>query len=384
MNFVLFYHSVVSDWNNGNAHFLRGYASELIAQGHNVTIYEPEDNWSLSNLRGAQGDGAVEAFREHFPNLWPKFYELNRLNIDDACADADVVIVHEWNDPELVRRVGKARSKRRFRLLFHDTHHRCVSAPHEMAQYELRHYDGVLAFGECVRQTYLRNGWAYRAWTWHEAADTRLFRPMPAQGKQDDLVWIGNWGDEERSNELMSYLVRPVQRMGIKATVYGVRYPQHALAALADAGIQYGGWLPNHKVPEVFAKHKVTVHVPRRLYAKQLPGIPTIRPFEALACGIPLISAPWDDRERLFHNHKDIHFVRSGRELERHVAHLLEHPTAARDQARAGLETILAKHTCFHRAQQLLDIVQQIQRPQVQVRMPSVFATAHAKTAAAA
>ena len=36
-----------------------------------------------------------------------------------------------------------------------------------------------------------------------------------------------------------------------------------------------------------------------------LPGIPTIRPFEALACGIPLVSAPWHDAEHLFRDGLD-------------------------------------------------------------------------------
>jgi spore maturation protein CgeB len=36
---VMFYHSLLSDWNHGNAHFLRGIASELKARGHEVQVY---------------------------------------------------------------------------------------------------------------------------------------------------------------------------------------------------------------------------------------------------------------------------------------------------------------------------------------------------------
>ncbi len=85
--------------------------------------------------------------------------------------------------------------------------------------------------------------------------------------------------------------------------------PQHALDELAEAGIEYGGWLPNYRVPEVFARYRVTLHIPRRPYARALPGIPTIRPFEALACGIPLISAPWQDSEDLFRPGRDFLFA---------------------------------------------------------------------------
>jgi hypothetical protein len=41
LRFILFYHSLLSDWNHGNAHFLRGIASELLSRGHEVTVFEP-------------------------------------------------------------------------------------------------------------------------------------------------------------------------------------------------------------------------------------------------------------------------------------------------------------------------------------------------------
>ena len=133
---------------------------------------------------------------------------------------------------------------------------------------------------------------------WHEAADLRRFSPRhEANAGRDagDLVWIGNWGDGERSAELSEFLIDPVVRLGLQATVHGVRYPQQALDLLRRANISYRGWIANHRVPSVFARYRCTVHVPRQSYAASLHGIPTIRMFEALACGIPLISAPWRD-----------------------------------------------------------------------------------------
>ena len=67
-----------------------------------------------------------------------------------------------------------------------------------MQAFELDAFDGILAFGEVVRELYLRRGWARRAWTWHEAADVRLCRPIEGERREGDLVWVGNWGDGER------------------------------------------------------------------------------------------------------------------------------------------------------------------------------------------
>src|SRR5688500_8562051 len=184
MRIVMFYHSLLSDWNHGNAHFLRGVVTDLLARGHDVRVYEPRHAWSVQNLIAEHGDAPIRQFREAYPTLWGAVvrYDLATLDIEAALDGADLVLVHEWNDHDLVRRVGRHRAGRspgeRYRLLFHDTHHRAVTAPDDMAAYDLSNYDGVLAFGEVLRRIYLDRGWADRCWTWHEAADARVFRPI--------------------------------------------------------------------------------------------------------------------------------------------------------------------------------------------------------------
>jgi spore maturation protein CgeB len=217
-------------------------------------------------------------------------------------------------------------------------------------------YDGVLAYGRVIRDLYLANGWALRAWTWHEAADTRIFYPRPAAEKEGDVVWIGNWGDDERTAELHEFLLEPVAALKLRARVRGVRYPPQARQALAAAGIDYAGWLPNYDVPQTFAQFKFTVHIPRRPYAQTLPGVPTIRPFEALACGIPLISAPWEDVENLFTPGKDFLVARNGRQMQQHMRALLYDCDMAYELAVHGRQTLMQRHTCAHRVDELIQI----------------------------
>jgi spore maturation protein CgeB len=360
MRIVFFCHSLLSDWNHGNAHFLRGVVTELALRGHDVRVFEPENAWSLRNLLAEPGGAAVlDEVRTVYPHVRPERYVLETLDLDRALDGAHVVIVHEWSDPELVKRIGERRKAGgTFRLLFHDTHHRSVSARQEMARYELAHYDGVLAFGEVIRRIYLDEGWTRRAWTWHEAADARVFRPQPQVAQERDLVWVGNWGDDERTAELHEFLLDPVKDLGLNARVHGVRYPDTARAALDEAGIEFAGWLPNHRVPVAFAQARVTVHVPRRPYTRALPGIPTIRPFEALACGIPLVSAPWSDAEGLFTPGRDFLVANDGREMRQHLRALLADEGLRREVAEHGRRTVLARHTCAHRVNELLRICQ--------------------------
>jgi spore maturation protein CgeB len=364
MRVVLFCHSLVSDWNHGNAHFLRGIVAELLDRSHDVVVYEPADGWSRQQLLADAGPEAIANFHRAFPNLSSRAVDLDRLPLDEALDNADLVIVHEWSPHALVSAVGRHRARSGdYVLLFHDTHHRSVTAAGEMAQYDLEHYDGVLAFGEVIRERYLSLGWSRRAWTWHEAADTRLFRKLDGSTTRDDLIWIGNWGDDERSAELRSYLIEPVRRLQLTATVHGVRYPDAAKRELADAGIRYCGWLPNHAAPAAYARHQMTVHIPRRPYVESLPGIPTIRMFEALACGIPLVSAEWQDVEGLFTAGDDYLVADTPRRMREHLSAVREDRALREHLISHGLATIASRHTCAHRVDELLAIVQQLRVP---------------------
>ena len=357
MRFVVFTHSLVSDWNHGNAHFLRGIVRALQARGHEVRGFEPANGWSRTNLLADQGELALRRFARDFPDIRAHTYDLQSLDLDAALEGADVVLVHEWNYPGLVARIGRHRlCGGRYLLLFHDTHHRAASDAAALGAIGLEAYDGILAFGEAVREAYLRNGWARRVWTWHEAADVSIFQPYPEQTPEGDLVWVGNWGDDERTSELCEFLLEPARVLRLGARVYGVRYPEAARRALATAGIAYGGWIANADVPRAFARHRATVHVPRRPYVEALPGVPTIRVFEALACGIPLVSSPWSDVEELFRPGTDFLIAPDGAAMIRALRDVLEDRALARDLAANGLATIRARHTCAHRVDALLSI----------------------------
>ncbi len=360
MKVVYFTHSLRSCWNHGNAHFLRGILRELVARGHHAIAYEQESGWSAANLAADHGEAVLEAWREIYPELTTSVYG-DAFDPADACEGADLVLVHEWNEPKLVAALGQHRKRgARYTLLFHDTHHRAVSDPNAVRAFDLSGYDGVLAFGEALADVYRRWGWGKRVFVWHEAADVQLFKPPAEESEREGLVWIGNWGDGERTAELEDYLLKPAAAVGLPLQVHGVRYPEAAISLLAQYGARYRGWLPNVQAPAVFAAHVATVHVPRRFYVQQLAGIPTIRMFEAMACGIPLVTAPWRDSEGLFRVGCDYLSGRSTAEMIACLRALSEDPQMCCELARSGLETIRARHTCGHRVDQLLAIVRSL------------------------
>ena len=357
MKIRYFTHSLLSCWNHGNAHFLRGVLRALQALGHDVQAFEPEGAWSLANLKADHGPAGLQAYRQHYPELRSASFPAD-ADIGEMLDGADLVLVHEWNEPALVSAIGALRAHgARFTLLFHDTHHRAVSDPEAIRRFDLEGYDGVLAFGETLAAVYRGWGWGSRVFVWHEAADTALFRPPAASTPRSGVVWIGNWGDGERSDELREFLLEPARDADLPLDIHGVRYPDEARALLGRFGARQRGWLPNARAPEIYARHLATVHVPRRPYAAMLPGIPTIRVFEALACGIPLLSAPWDDCEHLFTPGTDYLVARSGADMVRHLRAVASEPPLRAELARHGLGAIAARHSCAPRAGELMAIV---------------------------
>ncbi len=368
LNIHYFAHSWVSDWNHGNAHFLRGLARSLMRLGHEVRCYEQLGSWSLSNLVKHEGERAITAideFRRVYPELNIQFYNHDsRLAefLAEQLRGANIVIIHEWNDPEVVNAILGLKDALGFRALFHDTHHRAYTNAREILRFRLDLFDGVLAFGDAIRRIYVDGLGIPKAWTFHEAADVDIFQPIPAE-KALDVVWIGNWGDEERTRELQEFLISPARRMrGKKIVVHGVRYPAEGLAKLTDAGIEFRGYIPNLEVPGIYSATRLALHVPRRQYANGLSGIPTIRVFEALACAAPLVCSPWNDAEGLFRPGEDYVVAEDSEAMTAEIEHLLQDEEARRQVGENGWQTIRRRHTCAHRAEQLTEICQELGR----------------------
>lgn len=359
--FAFFYHSVISDWNHGNAHFLRGLMRALQERGHATVCYEQADNWSLKNLLRAR-PRAIAEFQAQFPDL--RFSRYSPREGLDAClreavAAADVVLVHEWNEPAIIRRLGELGRQLGVRTVFHDTHYRVVLDPAFRQQIGLDQFDDILAFSPSIAQRYLDLGLPPgRVHVLHEAADISVFGPRPV-AKSTDVVFVGNYGDGDRSDEIEQFIFGPRTELpDLRYAIYGVRYPARVISRMRNGlAVDFRGWVANTDVPEVYSAAKVVLHVPRRQYVELLPGTPTIRVFEALASGACLVSLPWPDTDGLFRTGTDFSVVRTPSEMRDTVRWLASDASAREAFGHNGRQSILARHTCGHRAEELLRIV---------------------------
>jgi spore maturation protein CgeB len=362
IRFCVFAHSWVSDWCHDDAHFLRGLVRELLRMGHEVRCYEELGSWSLTNLVKEEGEVAVQAieqFRREFPALDVRFFQ-SGSNLREALRlelrDADVVVIHERNHPEVANTILSLKRELGFRCLFHDTHHRAITSTNEILRFHLQFFDGVLAFAEPVTRVYRDALGISQAWTFHQAADVEHFRPRDAP-RDIDLLWIANASGAGWNSELVEYLVQPVAELrNCKTVVHGVDYSEQDRRSLSEAGIEFRGYLPNLMKPDVYSRAALSLYMPERPNSKEGNHLPSVEIFEALACGSPVLCTPWHDGEHLFRAGQDYLCVNSGAEVKTKTQRLLRDESARHQIGANGRESILHKHTCAHRASQLVDI----------------------------
>ena len=99
MRLVIFYHSLLSDWNHGNAHFLRGVVTELSRAATRCASTSRATAGAVANLVADHGARRSARFARAYPAAAQPIATTRRaLDLDAALDGADLVLVHEWND----------------------------------------------------------------------------------------------------------------------------------------------------------------------------------------------------------------------------------------------------------------------------------------------
>ena len=328
-----------------------------------VDVYEPRDALERGEPRArARRGGARRVSRTPIPGCGSRRYDLGdarprraRSTAPTWCSSTSGT-TRRWS-----RRIGEHRARGGgYRLLFHDTHHRAVTdAGGAWRATTSRDYDGVLAFGDVIRDLYLARGWARARLDLARGGRHARLPAAAGEPREGDLVWIGNWGDDERDGRAARVPARAGRRRSACA-----RRPRRALSAAragarcADAGIAYGGWLPNYEVPR-------RLRAPRRDGARAAAAVRrgaarASRRSALRGAGLrhPAGVRALGRREGLFAPGA----TSSSRATAPRCASTCARARATRRlRARSpstAASTILARHTCAHRVDELLAIAE--------------------------
>lgn len=336
--------SITSSWGNGHATTYRGLVRELVARGHEVTFLERDLPWYADNrdLRRSPGARIV---------LYPSFAELQRKHAGIVRA-ADAVIVGSFV-PEGIA-VGEwvldtAAGVTAFYDI--DTPVTLAKLARNEADYLSRalvsRYDLYLSFtgGPTLARIESEFG-SPRARPLYCSVDPRNYFPEPRALKWD-LGYLGTYS-ADRQPTLDALLVQPASRRPAgRFVVAGPQYPDTVAWPRNVDRIEH---LPPQRHRAFYNRQRFTLNVTR---ADMIAAgySPSVRLFEAAACGVPIVSDHWPGLETFFLPGREILVAHHDDE----VLELLD-ALPARSAERIGAAAranVLAHHTAAHRAAEL-------------------------------
>ncbi len=337
--------SITSSWGNGHATTYRSLIRGLAALGHRVLFLERDVPWYAQN-RDLEKVPYADAV------LYGSLDEL-RARHQDAVRGADLVIVGSFvpDGPEIIEWVlGESSGI----VAFYDIDTPVTLAA--MARGDHRHltpslipcFDLYLSFtgGPMLRHLEEVYG-AALARPLYCAVDDRLYFPENRPSKWD-LGYLGTYS-EDRQPALDRLLLHPARQSSFRFAVAGPMYPSDL--KWPDNVDRFDHLAPgDHR--EFYNSQRFTLNLTRAdmMHAGYSPSV---RIFEAAACGTCVISDRWPGLEDFFTPGVEILVASSGDEV---LYYLHEMSNEERNQIAAQARSrVLAHHTGVHRAEELVE-----------------------------
>ncbi len=334
---------ITSSWGNGHATTYRALLAALAARGHEILFLERDRPWYRENRDLPRPSFCRVA-------LYNSVAELDQYEAE--VREADAVIVGSFV-PEGVQVAEWVLRTASGATAFYDidtpiTLAKLAARDHEYLEPKLiPRFDSYLSFTggpslELLEETY----GARAAHALYCSVDPSAYYPEP-QPLRWDLGYLGTYS-EDRQGTLQELLLEPAERLPERRfTVVGPMYP---------GDLQ---WPPNverrpHLSPAehraFYNAQRFTLNVTRADMIKA-GWSPSVRLFEAAACGVPIISDAWSGLETFFTPGREILVAGSQAEVCEILQHLPE-----QERAEIGLRArarVLARHTAAHRAAEL-------------------------------
>jgi spore maturation protein CgeB len=336
--------SVTSSWGNGHATTYRSLIRGLAARGHRVLFLERDQPWYAGNRDEPQPAGATTILYESVDELIAKH--------EASVRAAGLVIVGSFV-PDGVRVAEWATSIARGRTAFYDIDTPVTLAKLKAGEHEyitpalIPRFDLYLSFTGGPTLGFIETNYgAPAARALYCSVDTELYRPVERTARWD-LGYLGTYS-ADRQPVLESLMLEPARRwrdgrFAVVGPMYpeDLRWPENVFREIH---------LSPREHPAFYAEQRFTLNVTRAAM-KQAGYSPSVRLFEAGACGAPVISDWWHGLDSIFSIGREV-LVASGPEQ------MLRFLRDVRDSERlamgaAARERILREHTPERRAIEL-------------------------------
>jgi spore maturation protein CgeB len=345
--------SITSSWGNGHATTFRGLVRELHKSGHAVTFLERDVPWYASNR-----DLPDPPFCQTV--LYGSFEELD-MQYTSLIKKADLVIVGSYV-PEGVRVSEWVTNTAAGLTAFYDIDTPVTLAKIERGDYEYLHpdliprYDLYLSFtGGPTLQKLEQNYGSPNAKAFYCSFDPELYYPENTT-VQWDLGYLGTYSDD-RQPPLQHLMLEAAQELpDNKFVVAGPQYPQRIFWAPNVERIEH---LPPAAHRSFYNSQRFTLNITRADMIKAGYS-PSVRLFEAAACGTPIISDYWEGIDSIFEIGNEILISGSLDDTVRYLKHIDEEERKSiGDNAR---RKVLSRHTAAHRAAELIAYYEELKK----------------------
>lgn len=355
MKIVILGLSITSSWGNGHATTYRGLVRELAARGHSLLFLERDVPWYADNR-----DAPELPYTKI--DLYRNLSDLKKRH-REAVAQADAVIVGSYV-PEGIAVGEWALEIARGTVAFYD-----IDTPVTLAKLRrgdcdylsvplISRYHLYLSFtgGPTLRQLEHEFG-SPMARALYCAVDPRLYYPEPIAPTWE-IGYIGTYSPDRQAT-LERLLVRPAEkRPELRFVTAGPQYPETVRWPGNVERIQH---LPPTEHRRFYNRQRFTLNVTR---ADMIAAgySPSVRLFEAAACGVPIITDYWEGLDSFFTLGTEILLARSSEDVLGILRDIS--PAQARQIGEAARDRVLAHHTAAHRAEELETYLMEVLAPQ--------------------
>jgi len=345
LNIVVLGLSITSSWGNGHATTYRSLLRGVSGLGHDVLFLERDQPWYADNRDLPQPDFVRLGLYRDLADLKQRYAR--------AIRDADAVIVGSYvpDGVEVGRYVTRhARGLTAFYDIDTPITLALLASGEEtyLSRALIPRYGLYLSFtGGPALELLCKQYGAPQARALYCAADPVLYRPERLSPRWD-LGYMGTYS-ADRQPSVSQLLLQPAAALSEQRfVVAGPQYPD-------DITWPYNVERIDHLAPDLhrafYNQQRFTLNV-TRAHMRALGYSPSVRLFEAAACGTPIISDSWPGLSSLFEPDAEILIAERPEDCIEYLTQISED-----ERLRIGAAArarVLASHTGEHRAQQLL------------------------------
>ncbi len=350
LDIVIFGLTLSSSWGNGHATTYRALLRGLRAEGHRVLFLECDKPWYASNrdlphpdfCDFALYDNTEAALRAHGGRI----------------RGADAVIVGSYV-PDGVALIDRLAAMDLLMLAFYDidtpvTLERLDRGDRDyIAPRQVSLFDRYLSFSGGAVLDLLQDRFGARdARALYCSVDAEAYAPQDVTPRWD-LGYLGTYSDD-RQPQLETLLIEPARSLpDMRFVVAGPQYPESIDWPVNVERIEH---LPPSEHASFYSSQRFTLNVTRAAM-RRLGWSPSVRLFEAAACGVPIISDRWKGIDEVLPEDEAILIADCSDDVVRALTTTPE--MRRRALADAARHRVLTRHTGRARARDLTDVLRQ-------------------------